>query len=110
MPRSIHILLQGLGIMAYFIRLVRFTPEGLKEMKQFKEKRAKFHAQTKELGISVVAEFLTSGAYDLITILEAPNHDSVMKLSAITGSAGRTIVQTLSAIKADDWERIVESI
>ena len=36
--------------MAYFIRLVRFTPEGLKEMKQFKEKRAKFHAQTKELG------------------------------------------------------------
>lgn len=96
--------------MAYFIRLVRFTPEGLKEMKQFKEKRAKFHAQTRELGISVVAEFLTSGAYDLITILEAPNHDSVMKLSAITGSAGRTIVETLSAIKADDWERIVESI
>ena len=80
--------------MTYLIRLDRFIPEGLKEMKQFKKNVLNFTPRRKELGISAVAEFLTTGAYDLITILEAPDHDSVMKLSAITGSGGRTIVQT----------------
>lgn len=96
--------------MAYFIRLVRFTPEGLKELKLFREKRAQFLQTCKKLGISVVAEFVTSGAYDLVTILEAHNLDTILQLNAITGSKGRTMGITLSAIPAKDFERVAESM
>ncbi len=94
----------------YFIRLVRFTPEGLKEIKQFRAKRVEFLQQAKKLGISVVAEFVTSGSYNLVTILEAPNLDTVLQLSVITWSKGRTTFETMGAVRAEDFERIVESI
>jgi len=96
--------------MAYFIRLVRFTPEGLRELKQFRERRMQFLETCKKLGISVVAEYVTSGAYDLVTILEAHNLDTMLQLSAISGSKGRTTGITLSAITAKDFERAAESI
>ena len=96
--------------MAYFIRLVRFTAEGHKEMRQFREKRAQFLETCKKLGISVVAEYVTSGRYDLVTILEAHNLDTLLQLNAITGSKGRTIGETLSAIPAKDFERVADSI
>ena len=96
--------------MAYFIRLVRFTPEGLRELKQFRERRTQFLETCKKLGISVVAEYVTSGAYDLVTILEAHNLDIMLQLNAISGSKGRTTGITLSAITAKDFERVAESI
>ncbi|MBI2139244.1 GYD domain-containing protein [Candidatus Woesearchaeota archaeon] len=95
--------------MAYFIRLVRFTAEGLRELKQFKVKRAEFLEHCKSLGISLVAEYVTSGRYDLVTILEAPNLDTLLRLNALTGSKGRTIGETLSAIPAKDFEWVAES-
>ncbi len=96
--------------MAYFIRLVRFTPEGLKEIKQFRARRAEFLEQAKKLRISIVAEFVTSGSYNLVTILEAPNLDVILQFSAITWSKGRTTIETLSAVRAEDFERIVDLI
>ena len=96
--------------MAYFIRLVRFTPEGLKEIKQFRARRAEFLEQAKKLRISIVAEFVTSGSYNLVTILEAPNLDVILQFSAIAWSKGRTTIETLSAVRAEDFERIVDLI
>ena len=97
------------GAVAYFIRLLRFTPEGLRDLKQFRVKRAEFLEHCKKLGISLVAEYVTSGRYDLVTILEAPNLDTMLQLNAITGSKGRTIAETLSAIPAKDFEWVAES-
>ncbi len=96
--------------MAYFIRLVRFTSEGLRELKNFRTKRAEFLQLCKKLGISLVAEYVTAGSYDLVTILEAHNLDTMLQLNAITGSRGRTTGETLSAIPAKDFERVAESI
>lgn len=96
--------------MAYFIRLVRFTPEGLGELKQFRAKRAEFLEHCRKLGVSIVAEYVTSGRYDLVTILEAHNLDTILQLNAITGSKGRTTGETLSAIPAKDFERVAESM
>ncbi|MCS4538248.1 MAG: GYD domain-containing protein [Thaumarchaeota archaeon] len=96
--------------MAYFIRLVRFTPEGLRELGQFRAKRAAFLEQCKRLGISLVAEYITAGEYDLVTILEAHNLDTILQLNAISGAKGRTTGITMAAIPAKDFERVAESI
>lgn len=96
--------------MPYFIKLVSFTSEGHKDMKNFPGRRAGFLAQAEKLKIKVIAEYVTAGRFDIVTILEAPDLDSVLKLSAITGSTGRTHSETLSAISAADFEKITESI
>jgi uncharacterized protein with GYD domain len=57
--------------MPLFIRLLRFTPEGAKGLKQFAARRAEFAKTASKLGIKVVGEYVTTGRYDLITILDA---------------------------------------
>jgi len=79
-------------------------------MKKFADRRAEFLAAAKSLKVNVIAEYVTAGRYDIVTILEAPDLDTVLKLSAITGSAGRTYSETLSAILAADFEKIAASI
>ena len=95
--------------MAYFIRLMRFTPEGLRELKEFRVRRAEFLESCRKLGVSLVAEYVTAGKYDLVTILEAHNLGTILHLNAITGAKGRTTGITLAAIPAKDFEHVVGS-
>ncbi len=80
------------------------------DIEKFPARRAEFLAQAKKLKIKIIAEYVTAGRYDIVTIVEAPDLDSVLKLSAVAGSSGRTRSETLSAVPAADFEKIVESM
>ncbi len=95
--------------MAYFVRLVSFTAEGSKDVMEFPTRRKEFLANAKKLNIDIVAEYVLAGRYDILTILKAPDLETVLKLSAITASAGRTHSETLAAIPAADFEKVVKS-
>ena len=95
--------------MPLFIRLLRFTPEGAKGLKQFSTKRVEFANTANKLGIKVVGEYVTMGRYDLITVLDAPNIDAVLKLSAKVAGEGRTTSETLSAVTAEQFEKLAKS-
>ena len=96
--------------MPIFIRLVSFTAEGHKAAKSFREGRAEYSASLKKLNIKLLGEYVTTAAYDIVAVLEAPDLNTVLKLSAITGISGRTRSETLSAIPAAEFEKLTESI
>jgi uncharacterized protein with GYD domain len=89
---------------------VSFTSEGHTKVKSFREGRAEFLSNLKKLNIKLVGEYVTTGSFDIVTILDAPDLNAVLKLSAITGLSGRTRSETLSAIPAAEFEKIVESV
>ncbi len=49
---------------------------------------------------------LLTGKYDIVTILDAPGLESVLKLSTMMAASGRTRNETYSAVSADEFERI----
>ncbi len=95
--------------MPLFIRLTTFTSEGAKDLKKFPERRKEFFAASKKLGIKVISEYAVTGRYDIITVLDAPDLQSVLRLSAMSGSTGRTRSETYSAVSADEFEKISQS-
>lgn len=95
--------------MPHFIRLVRFTQTGAKDLKQFPARRAEFIKSAKKLGIRVVGEYVTTGRYDIVTILDAPDLNSVLKLTTTIAAQGRTTSETMSAVTADQFSKIVKS-
>jgi uncharacterized protein with GYD domain len=97
-------------VMPYFIRLTNFTAEGAKDLKNFPRGRRQFLAAARKLKIKVVSEYVITGRYDIITILDAPDLEAVLKLSAMMGSTGRTRNETYSAVSADEFEKISQSI
>jgi len=96
--------------MPHFIRLTSFTTEGAKDLKNFSRGRKQFLAAAKKLGIKVTSEYVMTGRYDIITILDAPDLETVLKLSAMMGSTGRTRNETYAAVSADEFEKISRSI
>lgn len=96
--------------MPIFIRLVSFTEEGHKAAKTFQKGREEYLAALKKLNIKLVGEYVTTGAYDIVAILDAPDLSSVIKLSALTGLSGRTKSETLSAVTADEFEKITKAL
>jgi len=95
--------------MPRFIRLTSFTAEGAKDLKNFSNGRKEFLAAAKKLGIKVLSEYVITGPYDIITILEAPDLETVLKLSAMMASTGRTRNETYGAVTAEEFEKISQS-
>jgi uncharacterized protein with GYD domain len=96
--------------MPFFVRLTTFTTEGGKSLGTFSDGRRQFLNAAKKLKIKVVAEYVLTGKYDIITILDAPDLESVLKLSAMMAATGRTRNETYSAVSADEFERISKSV
>lgn len=97
--------------MPYYVRLIKFTEKGAEGIKEFPKERAEFLKKAKELGVKVHASYVTLGRYDLITILEAPDDSTMLKLTAeVVSRKGRTHTETLSAVPAEEFEKIVKSL
>jgi uncharacterized protein with GYD domain len=97
-------------IMPHFIRLTTFTSEGAKDLRNFGRGRKQFLEAAGKLKIKVISEYVITGRYDIITILDAPDLEAVLKLSAMMGSTGRTRNETYGAVSADEFEKITQSI
>ena len=93
--------------MPHFIRLVKFNEKGLNDPILYKNRRAEFLEQTKKLGIKIIAEYATLGRYDIITILDAPDTEAVIKLTVAQAQKGRTKVETLRAVTTEEFEKIL---
>lgn len=96
--------------MPYFVRLTTFTTEGAKALKTFSHGRKQFLDAAKKLKIKVVAEYVLTGKYDILTIIDAPDLESVLKLSAVMAATGRTRNETYNAVSADEFEKISQSM
>jgi len=96
--------------MPYFVRLTTCTSEGAKALKTFSHGRRQFLDAAKKLKIKVVAEYVVTGKYDIITIIDAPDLESVLKLSATMAATGRTRNETYNAVTADEFEKISQSM
>ena len=96
-------------VMPNFIRLTSFTAEGAKDLRSFAKGRKQFLEAAKKLKIKVISEYVMTGRYDIITILDAPDLQAVLRLSAMMSSTGRTRNETYSAVSADEFEKISQS-
>jgi len=96
--------------MPYFVRLTSFTSEGAKNLKNFASGRRDFLRAAKRLRVKVIAEYVLTGRYDIVTIVEAPDLGTVLKLSAMMAATGRTRNETYAAVPADEFEKISKSI
>ncbi len=93
--------------MTTYIRLIKFTEKGSEAIKDFPKMRADFVKTAKNLGIKVQATYITLGRYDMVTVLEAPDEKTLLKLETTwIGPMGRTSTETLTAVPAEEFEKI----
>lgn len=89
--------------MATFIMLSTLTDEGAKTIKHNPERIREVNREVENLGVRVVSQYAVLGQYDFVSIVEAPDLNTIARVSAELASRGSVKIQTLAAIPIDDF-------
>jgi len=91
--------------MGYYIMLSSLTDEGAKTVKQNPARIKEVNAEVEAMGVKVLAQYAVMGPYDFVNILEAPDNETVTRVSVELSSRGSMRAMTLAAIPIDEFIR-----
>lgn len=88
--------------MPTFLMLTNLTAEGVRTLKNNPARLTEANREVEQMGVKVLSQYATLGQYDFVTVVEAPDEQTMAKVSVELGSRGTMTSQTLAAIPADD--------
>lgn len=89
--------------MGEYIVLSRLTAEGRKTIKERPQRLKEVNKEIEKMGAKVKQQWVLLGKYDFLSILEAPDTETVMKVMAELGSRGTVETTTLTAMDVDKF-------
>ena len=89
--------------MSIYIMLSSLTDEGRKTIKNRPERIKEVNKEIESFGAKVVTQYAVLGAYDFVSVVEAPNNETVAKISVELGSRGTVQLMSLPAIGVDEF-------
>jgi uncharacterized protein with GYD domain len=96
--------------MASYIGLVQFTDQGIRNIKDTVKRGDAALAEAEKMGMKIVEEFWTMGAYDVVVLFEAPDDETVSAFMLKIGSLGNVKSHTLRAFRRNEMEEILAKI
>jgi uncharacterized protein with GYD domain len=88
--------------MPTFLMLTNLTAEGVRTLKNNPGRIDEVNREVEQMGVKVISQYATLGQYDFVTVVEAPDEQTMAKVSVELGSRGTMTSQTLAAIPAGD--------
>ena len=95
--------------MATYISLLKFTDQGIRNIKDSPDRFGTFKAMAEKMGITVKGAYYTTGRYDLVTIVEGPD-EAVTAVLLKAASLGNVRSETLRGFTAEEAKRIIGNI
>src|SRR5246127_5341245 len=89
--------------MPTYILLSTLTPEGRRTLHSDPDRLEQVNKEITDFGCKVSAQYAVLGGYDFVTIVEAPDNETVAHLSVDLGSRGTVNVMTLPAISVTEF-------
>jgi uncharacterized protein with GYD domain len=96
--------------MPTYIVLGNFTDQGIRAVKDTTKRASAVKEAAAKFGASVKNLYWTLGPYDVVTLVEAPDDESIAALLFSIGRLGNVRTQSLKALEADEVERILGTI
>ena len=89
--------------MPTYVMLSRLTPEGVQTLKNNPSRLREVNREIEQLGAKVTAQWAVLGRYDFVNVVEAPDEQTMSRVSLELGSRGTARYETLVAIPVDDF-------
>jgi len=89
--------------MALYILLSNLTDDGAKTIKSNPQRIKEVSSELESMGVKVLAQYAVLGPYDFVNIVEAPNNETIARISVELSSRGTVRIQTVPAIPVDDF-------
>jgi len=96
--------------MATYVILIQFTDQGIRNIKDTVKRGDAAVAEAEKMGMKIVEEFWTMGAYDAVVVVDAPNDETISAFMLKIGSLGNVKSHTLRAFRREEMEGILAKI
>jgi len=93
--------------MATYIILIQFTDQGIRNIKDTVKRGDAAVAEAEKMGMKIVEEYWTMGAYDAVVVVDAPNDETMSAFMLKIGSLGNVKSHTLRAFPRNEMEEIL---
>jgi uncharacterized protein with GYD domain len=92
--------------MATFISLLKFTDQGIRNVKDSPDRYEAFRVMAEKVGVTVKDIYYTVGHYDIVAVMEGSDEAVTTALLKV-GSLGNVRTETLRGFSLDDMKKIV---
>lgn len=94
--------------MAHYVMLLRFTDQGIRNVKDTTQRAAAAQKMAGQMGAKIHTIYWTLGQYDLVITADAPDDETVAAVSVKLASLGNVSIQTLRAFDAREMDSILK--
>jgi uncharacterized protein with GYD domain len=106
----IYVMYDSLTPMSFYIILWNFTEQGIKSVKESPKRADAFKNLLERAGGKLHSTYYTCGKYDGVSIVEAPNDESIMSTLLSIESEGNARTITLKAFTYEEGTKIISSL
>ncbi len=96
--------------MAMYISLIQFTEQGIRNVKDTVKRGDAAIGEAEKMGMKIIEEFWTMGAYDVVVMFDAPNDETMSAFLLKIGSMGNVKSQTLRAFRKQEMEGVLAKL
>lgn len=89
--------------MPYYVILSNLTDEGRRTIKLRPERIMEVNREIESMGVKLHKQYALLGQYDFVNLVEAPDNETVMKMSVEIGSRGSVHLMTLPALSVEEF-------
>lgn len=96
--------------MPTYIALLKWTPQGLQNIKQSPSRLDAARKGFQSMGVTMKSFYMVTGRYDMVAIVEAPDDAALAKALLATTSLGSITSETCRAFTEDEYRQIVAGL
>jgi uncharacterized protein with GYD domain len=96
--------------MATYIGLIQFADQGIRNVKDTVKRGDAAMAEAEKMGMKVLDEFWTMGAYDAVVVFDAPDDETMSAFMLKIGSLGNVKSHTMRAFRKNEMEKVLAKI
>jgi uncharacterized protein with GYD domain len=96
--------------MAKYVLLMNWTDQGIRNVKDSPKRLDAGKALAKKMGGEIKKFYMTTGAHDMVAVVELPDDEAVAKFVLSLGSQGNVRTTTLKAYSEPSYRTILGSL
>ncbi len=93
--------------MPIYIVLSKLTEKGRETIQEKPHRIFEVNKELEDMGVKVLQQYAVLGPYDFVNIVEAPDNETMMKMSIELGSRGTVELMSLPALRVDEFLKII---
>lgn len=94
--------------MPIYVLLSTLTAEGSKTIKEKPERILEVNKEIEGMGAKVIHQYAVLGPYDFVNILEAPDNDTVFRISTELSSRGTIKIMSMPALPVNEFVKSIK--